>query len=129
MASRSYSNNLFPSISLPSTSSARMPVRARPVRDSNPRLNQPPPDQPAEKDEQRLTRRQQMEVVLLLRLALSDDDGVASVVASGATRADVRLVGEDVDELAFALVTPLGAESEPRERQKERRRLDVRTRM
>ena len=38
------------------------------------------------------------------------DDGVPGVVAPGAPRADVEVRGEDVDELALALVAPLRSE-------------------
>lgn len=55
--------------------------------------------------------RQEMEVKLLLVLALADNDRVAGVVAAGTAGADVRGRGEDVDELALALVAPLGAEA------------------
>ncbi len=37
-----------------------------------------------------------------------DDDGVAGVVAAGVAGDDVELLGEDVDDLAFAFVAPLG---------------------
>ena len=48
----------------------------------------------------------------LLDLLRADghDDGVPGVVAPGAPRADVEVGGEDVDELAFALVAPLRSE-------------------
>ena len=39
-----------------------------------------------------------------------DDDRVAGVVPAGITRDDVELFREDVDDLAFALVAPLGTE-------------------
>lgn len=57
-----------------------------------------------------------MEIVLLLGLALADDNGVTRVVAASATSADIRLVGENVDELTLALVSPLGAETGGRAR-------------
>lgn len=38
------------------------------------------------------------------------DDGVAGVVAALGAAAQLRVVGEDVDEFAFAFVAPLGAE-------------------
>lgn len=53
-----------------------------------------------------------MEIELLLLLSLSDDDGVSSVVSSSASSTDVSLVGEDVYEFPFALVSPLGTEND-----------------
>jgi hypothetical protein len=44
------------------------------------------------------------------RRADGRDDGVAGVVATGAASADVSVGGEHVDELALALVAPLGAQ-------------------
>ena len=41
---------------------------------------------------------------------VAHDDGVARVVATLGTAAQLRLVSEDVGELAFSLVAPLGAE-------------------
>ena len=40
----------------------------------------------------------------------ADDDGVAGVVAALGADDDVGLLGEDVDDLAFAFVAPLGAD-------------------
>ena len=40
------------------------------------------------------------------------DDGVSGVVAPLTARAEVGLAGEDVDQLPFALVAPLGAEND-----------------
>ena len=41
-------------------------------------------------------------------LAALDDDGVPGVVAAGVAGDDVELLGEDVDDLAFAFIAPLG---------------------
>lgn len=59
------------------------------------------------------TRRQQVERkgALLARLGVLDDDSVTGIVSAGATRADVGVGREDIDELAFALITPLGTEA------------------
>ena len=43
-------------------------------------------------------------------LLAGDDDGVAGVVAAGVAGDDVELLGQHVDDLAFAFVAPLGAE-------------------
>lgn len=40
------------------------------------------------------------------------DNGVAGIVATGGATAECALLREDVDELAFAFVTPLGAEDD-----------------
>src|SRR6185437_1684827 len=45
------------------------------------------------------------------KLPAADDDGVAGVVTAGITGDDVELFAEDVDDLAFAFVAPLGAEN------------------
>jgi hypothetical protein len=59
-----------------------------------------------------LTTREQVErISLLLSLGVLDDDGMPSVVPAGASRTNVRFGREDIDELALALVTPLGAEA------------------
>lgn len=39
------------------------------------------------------------------------NDGMACIVASGASRADVDIGTEDIGELAFALIPPLGTEN------------------
>ena len=39
-----------------------------------------------------------------------DDDGVAGVVAAGVADDDLRLLGEHVNDFAFAFVAPLGAD-------------------
>jgi hypothetical protein len=41
-----------------------------------------------------------------------NDDGVTCVVAAGVTGYDVELLGENVDDLALALVAPLGTEDD-----------------
>jgi hypothetical protein len=41
-----------------------------------------------------------------------NDDSVPGVVSPGTPSAHVRVRGEDVDELAFAFVAPLGAEDD-----------------
>lgn len=64
-----------------------------------------------------------MKVKLLLVLALADDDGVAGVVAACAPGTDVGRRGEDVDELALALVTPLGSETRESARIKDSRKV------
>lgn len=43
---------------------------------------------------------------------VSDDNSVACVVAACSPAAEVGTRGEDVDELSFAFVAPLGAEHE-----------------
>ena len=43
-------------------------------------------------------------------LAAFNDDGVAGVVAAGVAGDDVEVLGKDVDDLALALVAPLGTE-------------------
>ena len=43
-------------------------------------------------------------------LFAGDDDGVAGVVATGVAGDDVELLRQDVDDLAFAFIAPLGAE-------------------
>ena len=62
--------------------------------------------------EDRRTAGEEVERERLLDLlgADGDDDRVSSVVPAGAARADVEVGGEDVDELAFALVAPLRPE-------------------
>ena len=45
---------------------------------------------------------------LLLR-SDGHDDGMTGIIAARASRADIDLRGQDVDELALALVAPLGA--------------------
>jgi hypothetical protein len=40
-----------------------------------------------------------------------DDDGMAGVVAAGISRHDGKMVGENVYDLAFAFVAPLGADN------------------
>jgi hypothetical protein len=59
------------------------------------------------------TRRQQVERkgALLARLGVFDNDSVTGIVSAGATRANVGVGREDIDELAFALITPLGTEA------------------
>ena len=47
-------------------------------------------------------------------LLAADDDGVAGVVTAGVAGDDVELFAEDVDDLAFAFVAPLGAENDGR---------------
>jgi len=41
-----------------------------------------------------------------------DDDSVAGVVAAGVAGDDVELFREDVDDLAFAFVAPLGSKDD-----------------
>src|SRR5438132_12217476 len=41
-----------------------------------------------------------------------DDDCVPGIVASGVASRDGQLFGEDMDDLAFALLTPLGADDD-----------------
>ena len=53
------------------------------------------------------TARKQVEGVLVT----VSNDGVASVSATIESSANVVVLGKDVDEFAFALVTPLGAEN------------------
>ena len=63
---------------------------------------------------QRRTTGQEVEgISLLLALVALDDNGMTGIVPSGAPRTDVRLCREDIHELPFALVTPLGAEAVP----------------
>lgn len=59
------------------------------------------------------------------------DNGVACVVTALGAAADLRLVGEDVGELALAFVTPLGAEDDgsPSQRVGNRRRMFEFTRL
>ena len=45
-------------------------------------------------------------------LLLADEDRVAGVVAALIARHDVESLGEEIDDLAFALVAPLGAEDD-----------------
>jgi len=45
-------------------------------------------------------------------LGLVNNDGVAGVGASVESSADVVVLGQDVDELALALVAPLGTEDD-----------------
>ena len=45
-------------------------------------------------------------------LVTIDDDGVAGVVATLVAGDDVEVLGEPVDDLALALVTPLGAQKD-----------------
>ena len=40
----------------------------------------------------------------------ADEDGVAGVVAAGVADDDVRLLGQHVNDFAFAFVAPLGAD-------------------
>ena len=42
----------------------------------------------------------------------ADDDGVPGVVAALGAHDDVRLLGEHVDDFAFAFVAPLGADQD-----------------
>jgi len=42
-------------------------------------------------------------------LLAPDQDRVPGVVAAGAADHDISFLGEDVDDLAFAFITPLGA--------------------
>lgn len=59
-----------------------------------------------------LTTRQEVESITdFLALGVLDHDGVAGVVSAGTTGTDIRLSSKNVDKLAFALVTPLGAET------------------
>jgi hypothetical protein len=59
-----------------------------------------------------LTRRKEVEgVSSFLALVVLDDNGVAGVVTTGAASADIGVGGENVDELALALVTPLGTKT------------------
>ena len=44
-------------------------------------------------------------------LFAGDDDGVAGVVAAGVAGDDVELLRQDVDDLAFAFIAPLGTEN------------------
>ncbi len=41
-----------------------------------------------------------------------DDDCVPGIVASGVASHDGKIFGEDIDDLAFAFVTPLGADDD-----------------
>lgn len=50
-------------------------------------------------------------ISLLFALVTLDDDGVASVVTTGTTRTHICLSSKDINKLALALVTPLGAEA------------------
>ena len=54
------------------------------------------------------------------------DNGVACVVTALGAAADLRLVGEDVGELALAFVTPLGAEDDGDGHREKRRTKDGR---
>jgi len=47
-------------------------------------------------------------------LLAADDDGVAGVMTASVAGDDVELFAEDVDDLAFAFVAPLGAENDGR---------------
>lgn len=55
-----------------------------------------------------------MERKLLLNLFRTDghDDSMPCIVAASTSRANIGLSAKDVDELAFALVTPLGAQDD-----------------
>ncbi|GAC1355955.1 MAG: hypothetical protein NVSMB3_01770 [Acidobacteriaceae bacterium] len=39
-----------------------------------------------------------------------DDDGVTGIVPASVAGDDIELLGEDVDDLSFALIAPLGTE-------------------
>jgi hypothetical protein len=41
-----------------------------------------------------------------------DDNGVAGVVAARIARHNVELLGEDIDDLALALIAPLGSKDD-----------------
>ena len=41
---------------------------------------------------------------------LADENGMAGVVTAGVTDDDIRLLGEHVNDFAFAFVAPLGAD-------------------
>lgn len=67
-------------------------------------LNSPPAS--------KLTRGKKVEGILdLLALVVVNNNGVTGVVTAGAASADLSLRRENIDELALALVSPLGAEA------------------
>lgn len=46
-----------------------------------------------------------------LALVISDNNGVAGIVTTGTSSANVRFSGKDVHKFSLALVTPLGSET------------------
>ena len=52
--------------------------------------------------------RDQLEDVFLL----ADEDGVAGIVPALIARDDIELLGEEIDDLPFTLVAPLGAQDD-----------------
>ena len=60
----------------------------------------------------KLTTWQKVEgISVLCAFRVLDNNGVSRIVSSRTPCADIRFCRKDVDELAFAFVTPLGAES------------------
>lgn len=50
------------------------------------------------------------ELLLDLLRAHRDNDSMPGIVSTGAARTDIHLCTKDIDKLALALVTPLGAQ-------------------